>query len=162
MALGGVGVSLAGFAGLIAALDRRPDAHSAVAAWRIRNIVIGGFMLTIAGFGVIAVYAITQEDVTQTVRITGAVLVVLNLLWMRVESRPGPEWPSRVGWWWGVGARSALVVGYIAVTVRGRVPLLQMLLMFQLLDPVSIFFFTVRDVASGRAGDVSTSDGRPS
>ncbi len=42
MAMGGLGVSLAGFAGLISALDRRPISRSPVAAYRI-TIVFNGY-----------------------------------------------------------------------------------------------------------------------
>lgn len=51
MALGGLGVSLAGFVGIITALDRSGDARSVIAMWRLRNIVWAGFTLTIIGFG---------------------------------------------------------------------------------------------------------------
>jgi len=64
MALAGLGVSLAGFAGLISALDRRPAASSVVAAWRIRNIVIRGFMVTFAGFATVALYTIIEPTAT--------------------------------------------------------------------------------------------------
>jgi hypothetical protein len=39
MAMGGLGVSLAGFAGLIAALTPEQSKDSAVARWRIGHIV---------------------------------------------------------------------------------------------------------------------------
>ena len=45
--------SFAGFAAVIAALDRRPS--SPVSLWRISYIVRGGFILLFAGFGVVAV-----------------------------------------------------------------------------------------------------------
>jgi hypothetical protein len=54
MAIAGLGVSLAGFGGIIAALDRRPAAQSPIAAWRIRNIAFTGFTLTFAGFSTVA------------------------------------------------------------------------------------------------------------
>ena len=74
MALGGLGVSLAGFAGLISALDRRPAAQSAVVASRIRTIVFLGFTLTFAAFGTIALYTVTGADLTMTVRVATLIL----------------------------------------------------------------------------------------
>ena len=62
MALGGLGVSLAGFAGLISALDRRPEGHTPIARWRIRNIVVGGFAATFIGFGIIAMSTATTNE----------------------------------------------------------------------------------------------------
>jgi hypothetical protein len=53
MAMGGLGISLAGFAGLIATLDRRALSGNPIAAWRIRNIVLRGSLVTIIGFGTV-------------------------------------------------------------------------------------------------------------
>ncbi|HEX6221299.1 MAG TPA: hypothetical protein VF115_09410 [Acidimicrobiia bacterium] len=150
MALGGLGVSLAGFAGLIAALDQRPEADSPIATWRIRNIVISGFTLTVAGFGVIAVHAVTGGNVTLTVRITSVFLAIGVALRMSVEMRPGPAWPSPLGRRFAVATGFLYVVGYLISAIRGGVGFLQLMLVFQLLDPLSIFFNTARDVASGR------------
>lgn len=150
MALGGLGVSLAGFAGLIAALDQRPDAHSPIAIWRIRNIVISGFTLTVAGFGVIAVHAVTGGNVALTVRITSVLLAIGVAVRMSVEMRPGPAWPSQFGWRFAVGTSALLVIGYLSSAIRGGVGLLQVILVFHLLDPLSIFLNTARDAAGGR------------
>lgn len=151
MALGGLGVSLAGFAGVIAALDRRPEAHSPIATWRIRNIVISGFTLTLAGFGIIAIHAVTREQVSLTVRIISVLLAIAVAGRMSVEMRPGPAWPSTFGWRFAVGSSLLLVIGYLASAVRGGVGLLQLMLVFHLLDPLSIFLNTARDAASGRS-----------
>jgi hypothetical protein len=67
MAIGGLGVSIAGFAGLIATLDRRPEARNPI-GWRIPNIVIRGFHVTFSGFTTVAIYTITA-DVGMAVRI---------------------------------------------------------------------------------------------
>jgi hypothetical protein len=69
MATAGLGVSLAGFTGLIAAVDPNTESRPAVAAWRLENVVQFGFMLTVLGFGAIAFYAIT-EDPNFTTRIS--------------------------------------------------------------------------------------------
>jgi hypothetical protein len=61
-------VSIAGFAGLIATLDRRPEARNPIAGWRIPNIVIRGFHVTFSGFTTVAIYTITA-DVEMAVRI---------------------------------------------------------------------------------------------
>jgi hypothetical protein len=145
MAIAGLGVSLAGFAGLISALDTSPG--SAVKAWRIRNIVIGGFFLTFMGFGTVATYSLT-EDVDATVRIVSFVSAVLLLVRTRTEIRPGPAWPDRRG------LVVALVMGLVAVALFfvnvavASVGLLQLLLLFELTDPTSIFFFAVREISA--------------
>lgn len=153
MALGGLGVSLAGFAGVIAALDRRPEAQSPIATWRIRNIVISGFTLTLAGFGVIAIHAVTRQQVSLTVRIISVLLAIGVTARALVEMRPGPAWPSTFGWRFAVGSSLLMVVGYLTSAVRGGVGLLQLMMLFHLLDPLSIFLNTARDAASGRFTD---------
>jgi hypothetical protein len=149
MGLAGLGVSLAGFAGLIAALDRSPDAHSPVAAWRIRNIVIGGFTVTFAGFATVALYQVTAEDLSLTVRLASLLLAIANLLPMLTEARAGPAWPSKSGRYVAIGTTLALVAGDLFNVWWAGLGLLQLLFLLQLGGPVSIFFNTVRDVARG-------------
>jgi hypothetical protein len=50
-----------GFAGVITALDRRDSSESAVLAWRVQHIVIGGFVLTFGGFTTVALYALLDD-----------------------------------------------------------------------------------------------------
>ena len=149
MAIAGLGVSLAGFAGLISALDRSPDAHSPVAAWRIRNIVIGGFALTFAGFVTVALYRVTASDLTLTIRLASLVLAVANVLPMRSESRAGPAWPSERGRYLAIAATLLLVAVDLGNVWVGSLGYLQLLFLFQLIGPASIFFNTIRDVARG-------------
>jgi len=143
MAIAGLGVSLAGFAGLIAALD--PSPGSVVRRWRIRNIVIGGFWLTFMGFGTIATYTLTT-DVDLTVRIVSAVSAAVLLARFRTEIRPGPAWPE----WRALVFASVTgltVIGLlIANAVIASVGFLQLLMLLELTDPASIFLFTVRDL----------------
>jgi hypothetical protein len=149
MAIAGLGVSLAGFAGLISALDRSPDAHSPVAAWRIRNIVIGGFALTFAGFATVALYRVTGDDLTLTMRLASLVLAFANVLPMPSESRPGPAWPSERGRYFAIAGTLVLIAVDLGNVWVGSLGYLQLLFLAQLVGPASIFFNTVRDVARG-------------
>jgi hypothetical protein len=157
MAVGGLGVSLAGFAGLIAALGSRPGSPSAVAVWRIRNIVVGGFAITFAGFGTIVLYTVTRENLGLTVRLSSLSLALFQTYLVAWESRPGPAWPSERH------RRVAVVLTLVGLglmlgnVVAGRLGLLQFLFLAALVNPVSIFVFTVRDLsreqAPGAEGD---------
>jgi hypothetical protein len=147
MALSAVGVSLAGFAGLIAALGRRPGADSAILAYRITNIVYLGLTRAIAGFGTLVAYTVAEGDLAVAVRV-GTVLVLLPYLRGFGELRPGPAWPDerqrRIG--------LALLVGMILVTganvVVASVGYLEVLLLAALvIGPGLIFYGTVRDAA---------------
>lgn len=146
MAIGGLGVSIAGFAGLIAAFDRRP-AKSPVSSWRIKNIVAGGFFVTFSGFSVIAAHSLTGGDVELTISIIGGVLGIFVLVRGYISTRPGPAWPSPRG----RSIAMAFVVGdavaYLLAATTAHLGLLQLGFLIQLSDPASIFFNTVREVA---------------
>ncbi|HKB28914.1 MAG TPA: hypothetical protein VKC59_07820 [Candidatus Limnocylindrales bacterium] len=149
MAIAGLGVSLAGFGGIIAALDRRPAANSPVAAWRIRNIAFTGFSLTFTGFGTVALYAVTSGDLTITVRAASLLLAAADLLWLRFETARGPAWTSEGQRRVAIATAVALTVATLSNVAYGASGFLQVLLLAHLGSPVSIFFNTVRDATSG-------------
>src|SRR5688572_17924615 len=93
MAVGGLGVSLAGFAGLIAALTPEQQKDSPVARWRIGHIVVWGLHLTFLGFGVVAIFAVVGDAPT-TARIASGVAAVLLGYREWGSTRPGPAWPQ--------------------------------------------------------------------
>lgn len=151
MALGGLGVSIAGFVGIITALDRRVDSRSEISMWRVRNIVRAGFTLTIIGFGIVAVYAVTGDNSDLTIRIAALFAIAVNALRVRSEFTPGAAWPDRRTWRVAVTLEAIGNVGFVASAITANVGLFQLLLIYQLGFPLSIFFFTIRDIAgSGR------------
>jgi hypothetical protein len=153
MSLAGLGVSLAGFAGLISALDRRPVAHSAVAAWRIRNIVLGGFTITFAGFATVLLFNLTNKDMTLTVRLASLILAAANVVPMFSEARPGPAWPTERGRLVAIAATLLIIAADLGNVIVGGLGYLQLLFLVQLSGPVSIFINTVREVAGGDRSD---------
>jgi len=158
MAMAGLGVSLAGFAGLISALGRSPASHSAVAAYRITGIVFLGFSLTFIGFGTVALYAVTGQDITLTVRLA-SLLVCLPHLWGIRAARPGPHWPNETERRIQIGVLSVLILATLANVVVASVGYLEVLLLFILFGPVSIFYNTVRDAAAGEPAEDPPSTG---
>lgn len=158
MALGGLGVSLAGFAGLIAALDRGPERHAPVATWRIRNIVIIGFSVTVIGFGTVALYTVTGKNLALTAQLASVGFILVGLWWLRFEARRGPAWASEGSRRIGQVLTVALMAAALANVVLGRIGLLQFLLLWQLMNAASIFVNTVRDL--GRAGQADVASGK--
>jgi hypothetical protein len=148
MAIGGLGVTLAGFAGLIAALERREGGHSPVAAWRIRNVVDHGFVVTFAGFGTVALYAITR-DVPITVRLVTVALVLLTAAINRRAMVAGTGWPDERRRQHALVIWLVATAGMLASLVLGSAEVLQLLLLFQLTAPISIFRNSVADVTRG-------------
>jgi hypothetical protein len=148
MAIGGLGVTLAGFAGLIAALQGR---EGPVAAWRIRNIVLQGFSVTMVGFATVALYTITQ-DVTLTVRVA-SILMVLTWAARWGEWRPSSAWPDerrRRGYTFSQLAFAIAVVVNIALASLG---FLQLLLLLLLSGAVGIFARAVYDATRDTDAD---------
>jgi hypothetical protein len=153
MAIGGLGVTLAGFAGLIAALQ---GPEGPVAAWRIRNVVYAGFSVTTIGFSTVALYTITQ-DLTLTIRLA-AIVMLLTLAARWVEWRPGPAWPNE-------RRRRGYLVGQLLVAVAialnialASLGYLQLLLLFLLSVPAGIFARAVRDVTRSDPSPIDGTD----
>jgi predicted membrane metal-binding protein len=144
MAFGGLGLSLAGFAGLIAALDRSAPTRSAITGYRIRNIVTLGFWLMFTGLGTVAVYAISGSNLTLAIRFGTMLLTLAFLKGLLIDTRPGPAWPSererRVP--------LLIAVSMICVTAPNLVVVklgyLQGFMIVGLIGPVSIFYNTIR------------------
>lgn len=149
MALGGLGVSIAGFVGIITALDRRVDSRSEISMWRVRNIVWAGFTLTIIGFGIVAVYAVTGDDLDLTIRIAALFALAANAVRVRSEFSRGAAWPDKRAWRMAVTLETAGNIGFALTAITANVGLFQLLLIYQLGFPLSIFFFTIRDIAGG-------------
>ena len=149
MAVGGLGVTLAGFAGLIAALQGREGGHSPVAGWRIRNVVYEGFSVTVVGFATVALYSITQ-DLTLAVRLATVALGLTRVARWR-EMRPSAAWRDE-------RQRLSAIVLQVAFTAAVLVNIalaspgyLQLLLLLSLSVPAGIFARAVRDVTRGDA-----------
>jgi hypothetical protein len=159
MALGGLGVSLAGFAGLIAALDRRSARASPVATWRIRNIVIIGFSVTVIGFGTVALFTVTGKNLALTAQLASVGFLVVGLWWLWFEARPGPAWTTESSRRIGQGLTVAIMAAALGNVALGRLGLLQILLLWQLVNGASIFINTVRDLGRDGHGEPVSGDG---
>lgn len=148
LAMGGVGLSLAGFAGLISALDQRPLARSPISAYRTVSIVFLGFSLTVAGFGIVAAYAITGGDLPLTIRI-GTVLLAAPYLRGFLQARPGPAWPRERERYITIAGLSVLTAATLANLIFASLGYLALLTLAGLVGPVQIFYNSVRDASQG-------------
>ncbi|HSL12240.1 MAG TPA: hypothetical protein VLA82_13090 [Actinomycetota bacterium] len=150
MAIGGLGVSLAGFAGLIAALTPEQQRSSAVARWRISRVVVWGLHVTLVGFGVVAVYALL-EDASQTARVASAVAALLLAVRTWRSTRPGPAWPNErdrratMALWI---FEAAFALGNVAV---GSVGYLHVIMLVLLAEPAAVFVSAVQEATGSDA-----------
>jgi hypothetical protein len=148
MAIGGLGVSLAGFAGLIAALTPEQQRNSAIARWRIGRVVVWGLHVTLVGFGVVAIYSLL-EDQSQTARAASGLAALLLAIRSWRSSRPGPAWPEE-SWRHGTMAlwssEAAFILGNVVV---GSVGYLHVIMLLLLAEPAAVFVAAIQDATSG-------------
>jgi hypothetical protein len=145
MTFGGLGLSLAGFAGLIAALTRRPAKNVPLAAYRVRTIVFLGFSLTFIGFGTVALYSLLTPDIDNTIRAGTILMAIPFVRGLLIDTRPGPVWPNEGERRFSVGLLVIMLAATIANVVLASVGFLQILMILGLIGPVSIFYATIRD-----------------
>jgi hypothetical protein len=147
MAMGGLGVSMAGFAGLIAALTPDHQTSSAVARWRISHIVVWGLHLTFLGFGIVAIFAL-MKDATITARLGSGLAALLLALREWRSTRPGPAWPNDRDRRFVLGVATTGVVLFTANVVLGSVGYLHLIMLGMLLPPAMVFVSAVRDATT--------------
>jgi hypothetical protein len=148
MAIGGLGVSLAGFAGLIAALTPEQHRNSAVARWRIGRVVVWGLHATILGFGIVALFALLGNE-TLTARVASGVAALIFAIRSWRSSRPGLAWPDEpsrryvMALW---AFELAVVLGNVFV---GSVGYLHAIMIVFLAEPAAVFIAAVMDATTG-------------
>jgi hypothetical protein len=150
MGIGGLGVTLAGFAGLIAALEGRVgERQSPIAAWRIRSVVYGGFGVTFIGFATVALYTVTQDAVVAVRLASLGFVLILIANWRSLL--PGEAWPDDRRRRVAIYVRTAVgALGLVNVALAS-VGFLQLLLLVMLSGPASTFILAVADVTRGDA-----------
>ena len=148
MAIGGLGVSLAGFAGLIAALSPEQQRDSAIARWRIGRVVAWGLHVTLLGFSVVAIYALL-EDEAMTARIASGLGTLLLSVRSWRSSRPGPAWPMDSQRRATMALWSFEVVFVLGNVVVGSVGYLHVIMLLFLTEPAAVFVAAIQDATSG-------------
>jgi len=152
MAFGGLGLSLAGFAGLIAALKTADEVSAPITAYRIRVIVVLGLALVFVGFGTVAAYSVFG-DVSTAVRVGTILLALTFIRGLLIDTRPGPAWQlgSESQRWFSIGVLGLMLVAAIGNLMLASVPFLQALMILGLVGPLTIFYNTIKDATEVRA-----------
>ena len=154
LTFGGLGVSLAGFAGLIHALDRSPNADSPITAWRIRDVVLGGFAIALSGLSVWPGYRLTGS-VETTVRLSAAMLLVFYSRLWATQTRRGPAWPDEARRRLVRGVGSVTLVFNAVVIWLGSVGFLELLFVVAVSQPIGTFVRAVQDLHGRDLVDVT-------
>ena len=151
MAMGGIGISLAGFAGLFSVLGDH-DAASPVYRWRLRQIVITSFQLSFVAFGAIALGGFI-DDAEVTARIVSAAGALLFVVGVMTAGRPGPAWPDERDRRWANGATLVWAAIMGVNVIVGSEPYVRVVLLILLLSPVLTFVRAVYDNTAVTAQD---------
>lgn len=149
MTIGGLGVSFAGFAGLITALDRRPVKPEAVVEWRIRNLVLDSFMITIICFGAVATYEITEGDLALTIRIACVVALLRWFVALQPSNLTGAAWEGygRRQWFFSVGGLSIGAALWVWCLVVATMNVFLVVVLLSLMGPMTTLYNTIHDAA---------------
>ena len=100
--------------------------------------------LTVAGIGTVAASVITGENLSLTIRVSTALLLV-PLARGFLQARPGPAWPNERERWLAIAGLAVLTVITLGNEILANLGYLQFLMMTALLGPVGIFYNTIRD-----------------
>ena len=145
LTFGGLGISLAGFVGLIFALDRRPDEANPITRWRIRNVAINGLFIAQAGLLVLPLYELTGS-VEATVRIITIFALAVMVFSGVGEFRRSAAWPdeSRRK---GMIAFAALVAGlWLVNLVVASAGFLMLLFVGWIAGPIGTFANAILEI----------------
>ncbi len=145
LAFGGLGISLAGFAGLIFVLDRRPIVDNPISRWRIRHIALTGLLISTAGLLVLPVYQLTS-DVAMTVRLVSVFVIVVSVIRARIDLRPGTAWPDERRRMFNIGLAVLTLAMWIANLAVGSVAFMMLLFVVWISAPIGTFANAIQDL----------------
>jgi len=157
MTMGGLGVSLAGFAGLFSALHHSDgETAPAVYRWRIREIVTSSFRLAFLGFGVVVIHGFT-DDIGATARIVSGLAVVSGLVAMLTSLKPGPAWPNETDRKGAIAGSSVWIAIIGGNMIVGSQNYLRVVMLLLLISPATVFIRATID-ATGAAKDQAAAE----
>lgn len=148
MAIGGLGVSLAGFAGLIAALAPEQHRDSATARWRISRVVVWGLHVTLLGFGVVATFALLQDE-TLTARVASGFAALMFAIRSWRSSRPSPAWPSKRDRHAVMALWAFELVFVLGNVIVGSLGYLHVIMLVFLAEPAAVFIAAITEATTG-------------
>jgi hypothetical protein len=144
LTFGGLGISLAGFAGLIFVLDRRKDPDHPIARWRVMHI--GSTGLSIAQTGLVVFPAFYLSDsVELTVRITSLIGLLLFSGPKFNLHRRSPAWPNERRRQVNIAIEFATAIGWIISVVIGSVGFLMLLFVVWISGGIGTFMTAITE-----------------
>jgi hypothetical protein len=137
LSIAGLGVSVAGFSGLVTAFRRRDEGWTRAELWRLRAIPRLSFILVFLALAPFPLYALTGDEALVIRLVSGLVVLVYlsEILGPRFEMA---NWPGR-SWLASAAVDSAVALVSVVNIFAVQTGLLELALLLRLVHPVNLF-----------------------
>ncbi len=143
LSIAGLGMSVAGLAGLVSAFRRGEAAWDRVELWRLRAIARLSFTCVFLALVIFSIFALTGDQAI-AIRLTSAGIAGLYVIEVIMALRDRLNWPRRA---WIPGALlpdGAFGLFNIVNVALGLTGLLEVGLLLRLIHPVNLFLLVLR------------------
>lgn len=137
LSMAGLGVSVAGFSGLVTAFRRREDGWTRAELWRLRAIPRLSFILVFLALSPFPLYALTGDEAL-VIRIVSGLLVLAHLSEVIGPRFEMENWPGQ-SWLVNAGANSTVALLSVINIFTAQTGLLELALLLWLVHPVDLF-----------------------
>lgn len=160
LTFGGLGISIAGFAGLIFALGYFRDPDDPISKWRVKNIATNGLTIAQLGLVMFPIFYFT-DSMELTVRIVSGVgfLAVSAGGW--AETRHGPAWPDERRRRFVLGIGVLIAAAWLLNVFLGSVPLLMLGFVAAISGAIGTFMNAILEIKIDMPDDDSSDRSPP-
>ena len=142
LSLAGLGLSVAGFAGLVSAFRRRDEGWTRTELWRLRTIARLSFTLVFLGLLPFPFFAVSGDEAL-VIRLMSALLVLLYVGDIVAPGFDRQNWPGR-SWVASALVDAAFALVSLVNLFAAHTGLLELALILRLLHPVNLFLRVLR------------------
>jgi hypothetical protein len=137
LSIAGLGVSVAGFSGLVIALRRGDGAWTRLELWRLRAIPRLSFVVVFLALAPFPLFALTGDEAV-VIRIASGLIVLAHLYEIIAPRFEMENWPGR-SWLITLAVNSAAALLSVVNLFAAQTGLLEIALLAQLVHPVDLF-----------------------
>ena len=142
LSLAGLGLSVAGFAGLVSAFRRRDEGWTRTELWRLRTIARLSFTLVFLALLPFPLFALSGDEVL-VIRLMSALVVLLYVGDIVAPRFDRDNWPSR-SWLASALVDAAFALVSLVNLFVAQTGLLELALILRLLHPINLFLRVLR------------------
>ena len=142
LSLAGLGLSVAGFAGLVSAFRRRDEGWTRTELWRLRTIARLSFTLVFLALLPFPLFALSGDEVL-VIRLMSALVVLLYVGDIVAPRFDRDNWSSR-SWLASALVDAAFALVSLVNLFVAQTGLLELALILRLLHPINLFLRVLR------------------